>query len=149
MSTTIKIWQKCNHSICDYMRFVIVATLVLGSRPRQRGCKGAGQEEARESHHRLPGVYESVREWALTLPRQLPLWEMESRNFRDRFEGSKLNGLWRSLYHWKALGTWMSKMGSHFSYEHLKHKLLPKEGPGVKLPIWLLTKKSRESTRFT
>jgi hypothetical protein len=27
-----------------------VATLVLGSRPRQRGCKGAGQEEARESH---------------------------------------------------------------------------------------------------
>ncbi len=27
-----------------------VATLALGSRPRQRGCKGAGQEEARESH---------------------------------------------------------------------------------------------------
>ncbi len=35
---------------------VIVATLALGSRPRQRGCKGAGQEEARESHQRLPGV---------------------------------------------------------------------------------------------
>ncbi len=33
-----------------------VATLALGSRPRQRGCKGAGQEEARESHQRLPGV---------------------------------------------------------------------------------------------
>jgi hypothetical protein len=33
-----------------------VATLVLGSRPRQRGCKGAGQEEARESHHILMGV---------------------------------------------------------------------------------------------
>jgi hypothetical protein len=33
-----------------------VATLALGSRPRQRGCKGAGQEEARESHHILPGV---------------------------------------------------------------------------------------------
>jgi len=30
---------------------------------------------------------------------------VDSRNFRDRFEGSKLNGLWRSLYHWKALGT--------------------------------------------
>jgi len=60
------------HSLC-------VATLALGSRPRQRGCKGAGQEEARESHHILPGVQESVREWTLTLPRQLPLWEMESR----------------------------------------------------------------------
>jgi hypothetical protein len=33
-----------------------VATLALGSRPRQRGCKGVGQEEARESHQRLPGV---------------------------------------------------------------------------------------------
>ncbi len=33
-----------------------VATLALGSRPRQRGCKGAGQEEARESHQRLPGM---------------------------------------------------------------------------------------------
>ncbi len=30
---------------------------------------------------------------------------VDSRNFRDQFEGSKLNGLWSSLYHWKALGT--------------------------------------------
>jgi hypothetical protein len=30
---------------------------------------------------------------------------MDSQSFRERFEGSKLNGLWRSLYHWKALGT--------------------------------------------
>jgi len=33
-----------------------VTTLTLGSRTRQRGCKGAGQEEARESHHVFPGV---------------------------------------------------------------------------------------------
>jgi len=54
---------------------------------RQRHCKNAGQEEARElrqekaweSLHIFPGVLESVREWTLTLPRQLPLWEMESR----------------------------------------------------------------------
>jgi hypothetical protein len=43
----------------------------------------------------------------------------------------------------------MFKMGSHCSFGHLKHKLWPKEGPGVKLPVWLLTRKSRESTRFT
>jgi len=42
----------------------------------------------------------------------------------------------------------MSKMGSHCSFKHLKHKLWPKEGPRVKLPIWLPTRKSRESTRF-
>jgi hypothetical protein len=43
----------------------------------------------------------------------------------------------------------MSKMGSHCSFGHLKHKLWPKEGPGVELPIWLPTTKSQESTRFT
>ncbi len=43
----------------------------------------------------------------------------------------------------------MFKMGSHCSFGHLKHKLWPKEGPGVKLTIWLPTRKSWESTRFT
>jgi hypothetical protein len=28
---------------------------------------------------------------------------VDTRNFRDRFEGSNLNGLWLSLYQWKAL----------------------------------------------
>jgi len=42
----------------------------------------------------------------------------------------------------------MFKMSSHCSFGHLKHKLWPKEGSGVKLPVWLLTRKSRESTRF-
>jgi hypothetical protein len=40
-----------------------VATLALRSQPRLRGCKVAGQEEARESHHILPGVLKSVREY--------------------------------------------------------------------------------------
>jgi hypothetical protein len=49
-----------------------VATLTLGLRPRQRACKGVNQEEpwkskqeqkAQESHHKLPGVLESVREY--------------------------------------------------------------------------------------
>ncbi len=43
----------------------------------------------------------------------------------------------------------MSKISLHCSFGHLKHKLWPKEGSGVKLPIWLLTRKSRESTQFT
>jgi hypothetical protein len=40
-------------------------------------------------------------------------------------------------------------MGSHCSFGHLKHKLWPKERPGVELAVWLPTTKSRESTRFT
>jgi len=42
----------------------------------------------------------------------------------------------------------MSKMSSHCSFKHLKHKLWPKERLRVKLPIWLPIRKSRESTRF-
>jgi hypothetical protein len=75
---------------------------------------------------------------------------VDSQNFRDRFEGSNLNGLWRSLYQWKALEASMSKMGSHCSFGHLNHKLWPKEEPGVELSgvcqFWLPTIKSREST---
>jgi len=59
---------------------------------------------------------------------------VDSRNFRERLQGSNLNGLWSSLYHWKALEAKISKMGSHCSFGHLKHKLWPKEGSGVEFP---------------
>jgi hypothetical protein len=39
-------------------------------------------------------------------------------------------------------------MGLHDPFGHLKHKLWPKERSGIKLAVWLLTTKSRESTRF-
>jgi hypothetical protein len=41
----------------------------------------------------------------------------------------------------------MSKMASYESFGHLQPKLWAKEGPGVKLAVWLPTTKSRESTR--
>jgi hypothetical protein len=37
-------------------------------------------------------------------------------------------------------------MPSHWSFGHLQPKLWAKEGPGVKLAVWLPTTKSREST---
>ncbi len=61
-----------------------VATLALGSRPRQGVARKAGSQKegspgvttySRESKE----VRGSVREWALTLPRQLPFMERESR----------------------------------------------------------------------
>jgi len=42
----------------------------------------------------------------------------------------------------------MLKMGSHDPFGYLKHKLWPKVGPEIKLPIWLLTTKSQESPWF-
>jgi hypothetical protein len=40
----------------------------------------------------------------------------------------------------------MSEMASHWSFGHLQPKLWAKEKPRVKLPVWLPTTKSREST---
>jgi len=37
-------------------------------------------------------------------------------------------------------------MASHWPFGHLQPKLWAKEGPGVKLTVWLPTTKSREST---
>ncbi len=36
----------------------------------------------------------------------------------------------------------------HDPFGYLKHKVWPKEGLGIKLPIWLLTTKSQELPRF-
>jgi len=60
----------------------------------------------------LLGVLESVKEYEgvnLHTPKATPTLRdrvpMDSRNFRERLQGSKLYGSWHSLYHWKDLGT--------------------------------------------
>jgi len=57
-------------------------------------------------------VLESVREYEGMnphTPKATPTLgdgvPVDSQNFIERLQGSKSNGLWRSLYHWKALGT--------------------------------------------
>ncbi len=77
---------------------------------RQEGARELSQEEARESHHILPGVQESARECEgvnTHTPKATPTWgdgvSVDSRNFKERLQGSNLNGLSRSLYQWKAL----------------------------------------------
>jgi hypothetical protein len=74
--------------------------------------------------------------------------QVDFQIFRKRLQGSKLNGLRSSLYHWKDLGTYMSKMGSHDPFRYLKHKLWPKEKPKVKLLIWFRTTKVRNHPDF-
>jgi len=59
----------------------------LGLATKARVCKGASQEGARESHFMLLGVQESVREWTLTLPNELPFWELESQWTSESLEG--------------------------------------------------------------
>jgi hypothetical protein len=70
----------------------------------------------------------------------------DSRMFRAQQQGSKHLALRCSWCHWKGLETLISKMALHWSFGHLQPKLWAKEGPGVKLAVWLPTTKSREST---
>ncbi len=71
----------------------------------------------------------------------------DSWNFNIWLQGSKHLALKSSLYHWKTVEEWMSKMGLHDPFGYLQHKLWQKKRSRVKLTIWLLITKSRESTR--
>jgi hypothetical protein len=103
-------------------------------------------------HFMLLGVQKSVREWTLTLPRELSFWELESQWTPEFSEGdcTSQNSLdWDVPYIiGKLLECRCLKWALMTPFEHLKHKLWPKEGPGIKLTIWLSTTKSRESVRF-
>jgi hypothetical protein len=93
ISNWIIITKNASHQLKTFnIHLLIIATLVLGSQPRQRGYKVAGQEEARESHHILPRMYESVKEYEgvnLHTPKATPTLgdgiPVDFRNFRERF----------------------------------------------------------------
>jgi hypothetical protein len=107
------------------------ATLALGLWPRQGFARLQVKKEA-GSHTTYSWECEKVWRNEPSHPKGVPLWgvgvPMDSWIFRGRFQGSKLNGLRNSLYQWKALGTYISKMGSHCPFGHLKHNLWPKKG---------------------
>jgi hypothetical protein len=63
----------------DFNRWGCVTTLALGSRPKQRFARMRAKREAQTSHFVFLGAQKSVKEWTLTLPRELPLWELESQ----------------------------------------------------------------------
>jgi hypothetical protein len=100
---------------------------------------------APRSARECEGMNPHTPKWTPTLGVEVP---MDLWIFKGQFQRSKLIGLRSSLYHWKALGTKMFKMGSHDPFGHLKHKLWPKEGLGIKLVMWFLTTKSWESPWF-
>jgi hypothetical protein len=56
-------------------------------------------------------------------------------NLQRAIAGVKTHWIEEFLISSKSFGTQMSKMGSHDPFGYFKHKLWPKEGPGVKLAI--------------
>jgi hypothetical protein len=61
-----------------------------------------------------------VREWTLTLPSELPLWDLESQWTSESSENNC-----KGQTHW--IETLMSKMGSHDPFRSLKRKLWPQK----------------------
>jgi hypothetical protein len=66
----------------------IIATLILGSRPRQRLVRVWAKKEAYESHLMFMGMQKSVRKWTLTLPSELSFWELESQWILESSKGN-------------------------------------------------------------
>jgi hypothetical protein len=71
-----------------------------------QGCKLGGSSGV-TSHTpgsvvKCEGVNPHTPKATPTLGDEVPV---DSQNFKKQFQGSKLNVLWRSLYHWKALRT--------------------------------------------
>jgi hypothetical protein len=67
------------HILGNLLGSGFITTLALGSQPRQGLTKVRAKREARESHLMLSTMQESVREQTLTLPSELPFWELESQ----------------------------------------------------------------------
>jgi hypothetical protein len=90
------LWHKCRNPS-------------FGLATKAKGLQGCGPRgspgvtsETPESVGECEGVSLHTLKATPTLGEGVPV---DSQNFRDQFEGSKLNFLWCSLYHWKDLGT--------------------------------------------
>jgi hypothetical protein len=107
----ISVLSSCNLGLQPKVRVVInvfyVATLALGLRPRQRGCKAASQVGDPGALHMLPGVQRMWGNEPSHSQVNSHVGELESRKdswiFRAQLQGSNLLASKSSLYHWKAI----------------------------------------------
>jgi len=130
----------------------IVATLALGSRPRQGLARLRAKKEAWGSHFMLPGVQKNVKEWTLTLPSELPFWKLESQWTPESSEGDckGQNPLdWKFLYIIGKILKCKCLKWARMTHLDIKNTSYgQKKSQESKLAIWLPTIKSRESTQF-
>jgi len=76
---------------------------------KARGCKVAGQEKNPKVMPHAPGSARKCEGIGPHTSKGIPTLgvgvSMDSQMFRERLQGSKPNGLIRSLYHWKTIET--------------------------------------------
>jgi hypothetical protein len=79
----------------------------FGLATKAKGLQGCGPKGSSRVTSGTPGSVGKCEGVNPHTPKATPVLgdgvPMDSQNFRDRFEGSNLNGLWRSLYQWKDL----------------------------------------------
>jgi hypothetical protein len=79
----------------------------FGLATKAKGLQGCGPKGSPGVTSRTPGSVGKREGVNPHTPKATPALgdgvPVDSRNFRDQFEGSNLNGLWRSLHQWKAL----------------------------------------------
>ncbi len=86
---------------------VICRNPSFGLATKAKGLQGCGPKGSPGVTSGIPGSVRKCEGVNPHTPKATPALgdgvPVDSRNFRDQFEGSNLNGLWRSLYQWKAL----------------------------------------------
>ncbi len=116
-------WKHYYDIICHNPSF--------GLATKARACKSAGQEGGPKGTSYTPGSVGECERISLHTPKWALIWgvgvSMDSWIFKEQLQESKPTRLKSYLYHWKALETKMSKMGSHDPFRYLKHKLWPKK----------------------
>jgi hypothetical protein len=78
----------------------------FGRVTKAKGLQGCGSRESPRVTSHTPGSVGKCEGVNPHTPKATPTLEdgisVDFRNFRERFQGSKLNDLWRSLYYWKS-----------------------------------------------
>ncbi len=117
---------------------ICVMTLTLGLQT---------ESEARKSYFMLLGMSPHTPKWAPTLGVKKSPWTLEY--LESDFKGQ--NSLdWRLPYTIEKILKLKCLKWVHMTpFGYLKHNLWPKEGSGVKVPIWLPIIKSQKSSWFT
>jgi hypothetical protein len=93
----------------NFMNLHICRNPSLGLATKARGCKVVGQEKSPGPMSHAPGSAKECERIDPHTPKGTPPLgirvSVDSRIFKGRVQGPKLNGLKSSLYHWKALET--------------------------------------------
>jgi len=101
--------RKVQRNTPQILRLCQCRNLSFGLATKAKGLQGCGPRGSPGVTSHIPESARKCEGGNLHTPKATPTLgdgvPVDSQNFKEQFEGSKRNDLWRSLYHWKALET--------------------------------------------